>query len=42
MRASSVGVLMAAASIITLPVLALALCVRRYIVRGLICGAVNG
>jgi multiple sugar transport system permease protein len=36
------GALMAAASIITLPVLALALCVQRYIVRGLVSGAVTG
>ena len=36
------GSLMAAASIITLPVLALALCVQRYIVRGLVSGAVTG
>jgi multiple sugar transport system permease protein len=36
------GALMAAASVITLPVLALALCVQRYIVRGLISGAVIG
>jgi ABC-type glycerol-3-phosphate transport system permease component len=34
--------LMAAASVITLPVLALALCVQRYIVRGLVSGAVTG
>jgi ABC-type glycerol-3-phosphate transport system permease component len=33
---------MAAASVITLPVLALALCVQRYIVRGLVSGAVTG
>ncbi|HTZ36902.1 MAG TPA: carbohydrate ABC transporter permease [Stellaceae bacterium] len=36
------GALMAAASIITLPVLVLALCVQRYIVRGLVSGAVTG
>jgi len=36
------GPLMAAASVITLPVLALALCVQRYIVRGLVSGAVSG
>jgi len=36
------GSLMAAASVITLPVLALALCVQRYIVRGLVSGAVTG
>jgi multiple sugar transport system permease protein len=36
------GARMAAAAVITLPVLALALCVRRYIVRGLISGAVTG
>lgn len=36
------GTLMAAATLITLPVLALALCVQRYIVRGLVAGAVNG
>jgi multiple sugar transport system permease protein len=36
------GTLMAAASIITLPVLVLALCVQRYIVRGLVAGAVSG
>ena len=36
------GALMAAASVITLPVLALALCVQRYIVRGLVSGAVTG
>ena len=36
------GTLMAAASIITLPVLVLALCVQRYIVRGLVAGAVTG
>ncbi|HEX6440804.1 MAG TPA: carbohydrate ABC transporter permease [Stellaceae bacterium] len=36
------GTLMAAASVITLPVLALALCVQRYIVRGLVSGAVTG
>lgn len=36
------GALMAAASIITVPVLALALCVQRYIVRGLVSGAVTG
>jgi ABC-type glycerol-3-phosphate transport system permease component len=33
---------MAAASVITLPVLALALCVQRYIVRGLVSGAATG
>lgn len=36
------GSLMAAASLITLPVLVLALCVQRYIVRGLVAGAVAG
>jgi multiple sugar transport system permease protein len=36
------GTLMAAATFITLPVLALALCVQRYIVRGLVAGAVSG
>jgi len=36
------GALMAAAAVITLPVLALALCVQRYIVRGLVSGAVTG
>ena len=36
------GALMAAASVITLPVLALALCVQRYIVSGLVSGAVVG
>lgn len=36
------GPLMAAASIITVPVLVLALCVQRYIVRGLVSGAVTG
>jgi multiple sugar transport system permease protein len=36
------GTLMAAASIITVPVLVLALCVQRYIVRGLVSGAVTG
>jgi multiple sugar transport system permease protein len=36
------GTLMAGASIITLPVLALALCVQRYIVKGLVSGAVAG
>jgi multiple sugar transport system permease protein len=36
------GTLMAAATLITLPVLALALCVQRYIVRGLVAGAVTG
>ena len=36
------GSLMAAASVITVPVLALALCVQRYIVRGLVSGAVTG
>lgn len=36
------GTLMAAATFITLPVLGLALCVQRYIVRGLVAGAVNG
>lgn len=36
------GTLMAAASLITLPVLVLALCVQRYIVRGLVAGAVSG
>ena len=36
------GTLMAAASLITLPVLVLALCVQRYIVRGLVAGAVAG
>lgn len=36
------GTLMAAATLITLPVLVLALCVQRYIVRGLVAGAVAG
>ena len=36
------GTLMAAATLITLPVLVLALSVQRYIVRGLVAGAVNG
>jgi multiple sugar transport system permease protein len=36
------GTLMAAASMITLPVLVLALCVQRYIVSGLTAGAVGG
>ena len=36
------GTLMAAATLITLPVLVLALCVQRYIVRGLVAGAVTG
>ena len=36
------GTLMAAATFITLPVLVLALFVQRYIVRGLVAGAVNG
>jgi len=36
------GTLMAAATLITLPVLLLALTVQRYIVRGLVAGAVNG
>ncbi len=36
------GTLMAAATFITLPVLALALCVQRYLVRGLVAGAVSG
>jgi multiple sugar transport system permease protein len=36
------GNLMAAATLITLPVLLLALCVQRYIVRGLVAGAING
>jgi len=36
------GALMAAATLITLPVLILALCVQRYIVRGLVAGAVSG
>ena len=36
------GRLMAAATFITLPVLVLALCVQRYIVRGLVSGAVSG
>ncbi len=36
------GTLMAAATFITLPVLVLAMCVQRYIVRGLVSGAVNG
>jgi multiple sugar transport system permease protein len=36
------GTLMAATTLITLPVLLLALCVQRYIVRGLVAGAVNG
>lgn len=36
------GTLMAAATFITLPVLVLAMCVQRYIVRGLVAGAVTG
>jgi multiple sugar transport system permease protein len=36
------GTLMAAATFITLPVLVLAFCVQRYIVRGLVAGAVTG
>ena len=36
------GTLMAAATFITLPVLVLALCVQRYIVRGMVAGAVSG
>jgi multiple sugar transport system permease protein len=36
------GTLMSAATFITLPVLVLALCVQRYIVRGLVAGAVAG
>ena len=36
------GTRMAAASMITLPVLVLALCVQRYIVSGLTAGAVGG
>jgi multiple sugar transport system permease protein len=36
------GTMMAAASIITLPVLVLALCVQRYIAQGLVAGAVSG
>ena len=36
------GTLMAAATFITLPVLVLAVCVQRYIVRGLVAGAVSG
>jgi multiple sugar transport system permease protein len=36
------GTLMAAATFITLPVLVLAMCVQRYIVRGLVSGAVSG
>jgi multiple sugar transport system permease protein len=36
------GALMAAATLITLPVLLLALGVQRYIVRGLVAGAVTG
>jgi len=36
------GAMMAAASIITLPVLVLALCVQRYIVQGLMTGGVSG
>lgn len=36
------GSMMAAASMITLPVLVLALCVQRYIVKGLVSGAVSG
>ncbi|HET6184702.1 MAG TPA: carbohydrate ABC transporter permease [Acetobacteraceae bacterium] len=36
------GTLMAAATLITLPVLVLALSVQRYIVRGLVAGAVSG
>jgi len=36
------GTLMAASCIITMPVLVLALCVQKYIVRGLVAGAVTG
>lgn len=36
------GTLMAAATFITLPVLVMALCVQRAIVRGMVSGAVNG
>jgi multiple sugar transport system permease protein len=36
------GTLMAASSLITTPVLVLALCVQKYIVRGLVAGAVTG
>ena len=36
------GTLMAASCIITTPVLVLALCVQKYIVRGLVAGAVTG
>jgi multiple sugar transport system permease protein len=36
------GTLMAAASLITMPVVVLAMCVQQYIVRGLIAGAVTG
>ena len=36
------GTLMAASCIITMPVVVLALCVQKYIVRGLIAGAVSG
>ncbi len=36
------GTLMAAATFITLPVLLLAMCAQRYIVRGLVAGAVTG
>jgi multiple sugar transport system permease protein len=36
------GTLMAASCIITTPVLVLALCVQKYIVRGLVAGAVSG
>lgn len=36
------GTLMAASCIITMPVIVLALCVQKYIVRGLIAGAVSG
>jgi multiple sugar transport system permease protein len=36
------GTLMAASCLITTPVLALALCVQKYIVRGLVTGAVTG
>jgi ABC-type glycerol-3-phosphate transport system permease component len=36
------GTLMAASCIIAMPVLVLALCVQKYIVRGLVAGAVIG
>ena len=36
------GTMMAAATVITLPVVVLALCVQRYIVKGLVAGATTG